>query len=138
MRSCREIEAPFCDYIKTQYKKPLLLTGPVLPDPPRIGVAGKVIAGIRAIGIAILSGLETTDRSRNNKGFKERVEGRGVASRSNARMMAGDLKVGVEVEKREEDGWFGKESVCKAMKLVMDEESEIGQEVRKNHTEFGE
>ncbi|KAF6143451.1 hypothetical protein GIB67_029620 [Kingdonia uniflora] len=41
-------------------------------------------------------------------------------------MMAGDLKVCVEVEKMEEDGWFGKESVCKAMKLVMDEESEIG------------
>ncbi|KAE9620722.1 putative anthocyanidin 3-O-glucoside 2''-O-glucosyltransferase [Lupinus albus] len=52
----------------------------------------------------------------------------------NARNMAGKLKVGVEVEKGEEDGLFTKESVCEAVRIVMDDESEIGKEVRANHT----
>ncbi|KAL5554439.1 hypothetical protein UlMin_041840 [Ulmus minor] len=30
MRTCREIHGRFCDYIGTQFKKPILLTGPVL------------------------------------------------------------------------------------------------------------
>jgi hypothetical protein len=51
----------------------------------------------------------------------------------NARMMSRKLKVGVEVEKGEEDGLFTKESVCKAVNIVMDDENEVGREVRKNH-----
>ncbi|KAF5191949.1 Glycosyltransferase [Thalictrum thalictroides] len=43
------------------------------------------------------------------------------------------LKVAVNVERREEDGWYTKEDVCKAVKLVMDEGSEVGEEVRANH-----
>ncbi|KAL5716318.1 anthocyanidin 3-O-glucoside 2'''-O-xylosyltransferase [Ranunculus cassubicifolius] len=54
----------------------------------------------------------------------------------NARLMGGDLKVGVEVEKRSEDGWYTKENVLKAVNLVMDEESEIGSEVRANHSKW--
>jgi hypothetical protein len=54
----------------------------------------------------------------------------------NARMMSEKLKVGVEVEKGEEDGLFTKESVCKAVRIVMDDENEIGREVRKNHNEL--
>ncbi|KAI4295417.1 hypothetical protein L6164_035465 [Bauhinia variegata] len=50
----------------------------------------------------------------------------------NARFIGNSLKAGVEVEKGEEDGLFTKESVCKAVKLVMDGESEIGREVRAN------
>ncbi|CAL5342689.1 unnamed protein product [Camellia sinensis] len=50
----------------------------------------------------------------------------------NARMMSRNLKVGVEVEKGE-DGLFTRESVCRAVRVVMDEESEIGKEVRENH-----
>ncbi|KAF8411118.1 hypothetical protein HHK36_003657 [Tetracentron sinense] len=53
----------------------------------------------------------------------------------NARMMSGDLKVGVEVEKGEE-GLFTKESVCKAVKSVMDQDSEIGTELRGNHANW--
>ncbi|KGN43487.1 cyanidin 3-O-galactoside 2''-O-xylosyltransferase FGGT1 [Cucumis sativus] len=49
-----------------------------------------------------------------------------------ARTLSSHLKVGVEVEKREEDGFFSKESVCKAVKTVMDEENESGKEVRAN------
>ncbi|KAL6197215.1 hypothetical protein ACLB2K_032827 [Fragaria x ananassa] len=56
----------------------------------------------------------------------------------NARMMSGDLKVGVEVEKGDEDGLFTKEGVCKAVKAVMDENSEVGKEVKTNHAKWRE
>ncbi|GMP67412.1 hypothetical protein CsSME_00027409 [Camellia sinensis var. sinensis] len=55
----------------------------------------------------------------------------------NARMMSRNLKVGVEVEKGE-DGLFTRESVCRAVRVVMDEESEIGKEVRENHGKMRE
>ncbi|XP_027341271.1 UDP-glycosyltransferase 79B30-like [Abrus precatorius] len=51
----------------------------------------------------------------------------------NARLLSRSLKVGVEVEKGEEDGLSTKESVCKAVKSVMDDGNELGQEVRANH-----
>ncbi|KAL8460551.1 hypothetical protein ACS0TY_032178 [Phlomoides rotata] len=44
----------------------------------------------------------------------------------NSRLMGGELKVGVEVEKGDEDGLFTKEGVMKAVKLVMEEGSEVG------------
>lgn len=56
----------------------------------------------------------------------------------NARFMGGDLKVGVEVEKGEEDGLFNKDGVCKAVRSVMDGDSEIGKEVRDNHGKWRE
>lgn len=56
----------------------------------------------------------------------------------NARLMAKSLKVGVEVEKGEEDGLFSKESVCKAVRTVMDNENEIGKEVRANRAQLRE
>lgn len=55
-----------------------------------------------------------------------------------ARVMGRDLRVGVKVEKGEEDGVFTKEGVCKAVRDVMDEESEVGKEVRRNHTKWRE
>ncbi|KAK6792788.1 hypothetical protein RDI58_011869 [Solanum bulbocastanum] len=33
MRTCREIEGTFCDYIATHSEKPILYTGPVLSEP---------------------------------------------------------------------------------------------------------
>ncbi|XP_030940903.1 anthocyanidin 3-O-glucoside 2''-O-glucosyltransferase-like [Quercus lobata] len=56
----------------------------------------------------------------------------------NARLMSEDLKVGVEVEKGEEDGLFTREGVCKAVKAVMDDDSEVGKEVRANHAKWRE
>ncbi|KAI4333628.1 hypothetical protein L6164_018409 [Bauhinia variegata] len=32
IRTCRELEGDFCDYMAEQYKKPVLLSGPVLPE----------------------------------------------------------------------------------------------------------
>ncbi|KDP36254.1 hypothetical protein JCGZ_09819 [Jatropha curcas] len=33
IRTCHETEGKFCDYIGSQYKKPVFLTGPVIPEP---------------------------------------------------------------------------------------------------------
>lgn len=56
----------------------------------------------------------------------------------NARMMGNNLKVGVEVEKGEEDGRLTKESVCKAVNTVMDEGDAYGNKVRENHAKIRE
>jgi hypothetical protein len=54
----------------------------------------------------------------------------------NARMMANNWKVGVEIEKGEEDGLFTKGSVCKVVKAVMEVYSEVGRLVRANHAKL--
>ena len=46
----------------------------------------------------------------------------------NTRLLAEVLQVAVEV-KKDENGWFSKKSLCKAIKSLMDEENEVG----KNH-----
>ncbi|XP_028807758.1 UDP-glycosyltransferase 79B30-like [Neltuma alba] len=51
----------------------------------------------------------------------------------NARMISDRFKAGVEVKKGEEDGLFTKESVCEAVRSVMNKESEIAKEIRANH-----
>ncbi|PIA30582.1 hypothetical protein AQUCO_05500115v1 [Aquilegia coerulea] len=54
----------------------------------------------------------------------------------NAKFMTEELQVAVDVNRREEDGWFTKESVCNAVKIVMDEGSKVGEEVRENHLKW--
>ncbi|KAK7246428.1 hypothetical protein RIF29_41296 [Crotalaria pallida] len=56
----------------------------------------------------------------------------------NARIMSGDLKIGVEVEKNEEDGLFTREAVCKAVRAVTENDSELGHVVRTNHAKWRE
>ncbi|KAL7000517.1 Cyanidin 3-O-galactoside 2''-O-xylosyltransferase FGGT1 [Sarracenia purpurea var. burkii] len=56
----------------------------------------------------------------------------------NARMMSQVLKVGVEVEKGDGDGLFTRESVCRAVRTVMEEDNEVGKEVRTNHDKLRE
>lgn len=57
----------------------------------------------------------------------------------NARLMSLELKIGVEVEKREnDDGFFTKEAIEKAVSTVMEAESEVGKEVRANHAKWRE
>ena len=55
-----------------------------------------------------------------------------------ARMLGRSLRVGVEVEKDEEEGFFTKESVRKAVRTIMDDENEIGKEVRANRAKLKE
>uniref|UniRef100_A0A5B7BNK1 Glycosyltransferase n=1 Tax=Davidia involucrata TaxID=16924 RepID=A0A5B7BNK1_DAVIN len=33
-KTCKEIEGPYCDYIENQFKRPVILAGPVLPEEP--------------------------------------------------------------------------------------------------------
>ncbi|KAF9588174.1 hypothetical protein IFM89_007863 [Coptis chinensis] len=54
------------------------------------------------------------------------------------RLMSGDLKVAVEIEAREEDGWYTKENVCNAVNTVMDENNETGKQVRANRLKLKE
>ncbi|RDX74180.1 UDP-glycosyltransferase 79B30, partial [Mucuna pruriens] len=218
-KGCREIEGPYVDYLADQFGKPILLSGPVIPEPPNtlldqtwaswlgrfqlgsviycaLGSEWKLphdqfqelLLGLELTGLPFLAvlkvpiGFETIEAALP-EGFKERVEGRGIVHSGwiqqqlilehpslgcfithcgagsltealvntcqivllpqldadhivNARMMARNLKVGVEVEKGEEDGLFTKESVCKAVKIVMDDENEVGREVRANHAKL--
>lgn len=55
-----------------------------------------------------------------------------------ARLIGSVLKAGIEVERGEEDGFFTRESVCKGIKTVMEEESEVGISIRANRTELRE
>ena len=54
----------------------------------------------------------------------------------NARIMSNNLKVGVEIEKGEEDGLFTKESICKAVRTVMEDDNKVGRKVRANHAKL--
>ncbi|KAF9610462.1 hypothetical protein IFM89_022426 [Coptis chinensis] len=212
---CRELEGHFCEYIGNQYKKRVLLLGPVLRKPSHIPLAekwGKWLAGFEkgsvvycafgsecvltkdqfqelVLGLELTGfpfivrlkppfGVDTVEEALPD-GFKDRIGGRGVVHGDwvqqelilnhpsvgcfvshcgfgsmweslvntcqiivvphagdqfvNAKFMTRELKVAVDVERREEDGWFTKESMCKAVKLVMDQGSEVGEQVRANH-----
>ncbi|OVA11698.1 UDP-glucuronosyl/UDP-glucosyltransferase [Macleaya cordata] len=179
-RTCREIEGPYCDYLEVQYGRPVVLTGPALPDQKATHLleerwanwlggfkAGSVlycafgsecvlrkdefqelVLGFELTGMPFFMALKphagaATLEEALPEGFEERVCGRGVVHGSwvqqphilahpsagcferslNARILSGDLKVAVEVERREDDGWFTKEGVCSAVKAVMDEKS---------------
>ncbi|KAL6314540.1 hypothetical protein AAG906_026879 [Vitis piasezkii] len=190
IRTCQETEGPICDYIGSQYGKPVFLTGPVLPNPSVEPLEdqwaqwlggfkpGSVIfcafgsqnvlekdqfqellLGFELTGLPFLVALKpptgaATIEEALPEGFQERVGGRGMvhggggcSSRHagtgtpdqilNSRLLAEELKVAVEVE-REENGLFSKESLCDAIKTVMDENSEVGGLVKKNHAKWKE
>ncbi|KAG8385495.1 hypothetical protein BUALT_Bualt03G0051300 [Buddleja alternifolia] len=56
----------------------------------------------------------------------------------NARLLSEDLRVGVEVEKGDEDGVFTKEGVHGAIMAAMADDSRIGKEIRANHEKLRE
>ncbi|KAK8481853.1 hypothetical protein V6N13_032674 [Hibiscus sabdariffa] len=217
-KTCKEIEGPYCDYIRNQFDKPVLYAGPVVPEPPKAvleerwekllsnfeaksmifcafgsecvlkkGQFQELVLGLELTGLPFLvalkppTGAETIE-SALPEGFQERVKGRGLIHGGwvpqqlilrhpsvgyfvthcgsgslaeamvndcqlvllphagdqiiNARLMSGDLRIGVEVEKGEEDGLFTKEDVYKAVKSVMDQGSELGKGTRANHAKW--
>ncbi|XWS18458.1 hypothetical protein CRYUN_Cryun32bG0045200 [Craigia yunnanensis] len=97
----------------------------------------ELVLGLELTGLPFLvalkppMGAETTE-SALPEGFQDGVKGRRLSICAllphigdqiiNARLMAEDLKVGVEVEKGEEDGLFSKDDVCKAVMTVMDDD----------------
>ncbi|PON39004.1 UDP-glucuronosyl/UDP-glucosyltransferase [Parasponia andersonii] len=218
IRTCRELEGAFCDYMGAQFEKQVLLTGPLLPDtaadattvsledrwaewlgqfePGSVVFCAfgsqhvlekdqfrELVLGFELTGLPFLVALKPpvgcdTVEEALPEGFEERVKGRGVVYGGwvqqplilgspsvgcfvnhcgfgsmweslmtdnqivlvphlgdqilNTKLLAGELKVAVEVE-REENRWFSKESLSKAIKSVMDEDSEVGIMVRNNH-----
>ncbi|XP_004236774.1 UDP-glycosyltransferase 79B6 isoform X1 [Solanum lycopersicum] len=221
LKTCREIEGTFGDYIATQFKKPVLYTGPVLPDPEKGPLAEhglsnwlekfepgsvvfcafgsqlilekkqfqELVLGLELTGLPFLVVLKPPEGTNSveealPEGFKERVQEKGLVlacwvpqlkilthksvgcfvshcgygsmweslalcdcqlvllpsandQTLSARMMEQDLKVGVEV-KKDENGWFSKESLCKAVKCVMDKDSQVGCLVKENHRKWKE
>ncbi|KAM7492555.1 hypothetical protein LguiA_035476 [Lonicera macranthoides] len=219
MRTCKEIEAQMCEYIGTQFNKPVLLTGPVLPRPVKTQLEDRwakwlnqfeprsvvfcvfgsqlvleknqfqeLVLGFELTGLPFLVALKppsgaTTVEEALPEGFEERTKGRGIVyggwvdqplilghpsigcfvnhsgfgsmwealmSESqivlvphlgdqilNARLLSEELKVGVEI-KRDENGWFSKEILCDAIKCTMEEESEVGGLIKKNHAKWKE
>ncbi|KAG6640555.1 cyanidin 3-O-galactoside 2''-O-xylosyltransferase FGGT1-like [Carya illinoinensis] len=219
-KACREMEGIYCDYLQAQIRKPVILSGPIVPGPPTSALEKKwatwmdgfeaktvifcalgsecilkkdqfqeLVLGLELSGLPFFAALKPpteveTIESALPEGFEERVKGRGIVhgewvqqqlilqhpsvgcfvthcgSNSSAeglvsecqlvllphaveqhiiaREMAGDLKLGVEVEKGEEDGLFTREGVCRAVRAVMDDDSRVGQEVRANHTKWRE
>ncbi|KAJ7981783.1 UDP-glycosyltransferase [Quillaja saponaria] len=220
MRTCQEFEGKLCEYIATQYQKPVFLTGPVLPgedtktpledrwanwlggfNPGSVVFCAfgsqfilekdqfqELVLGFELTGLPFLIVLKpptgcATIEEALPEGFEERVKGRGVVYGGwvkqplilkhpsvgcfvshcgfgsmweslmsdcqivlvpllwdqilNTRQLAEELEIAVEVE-REKNGWFPKESLCKAIKSVMDTDSEVGMKVKNNHTKWKE
>ncbi|KAF8411001.1 hypothetical protein HHK36_003540 [Tetracentron sinense] len=217
-RTCRDMEGPYCDYLESWFGKQVLLSGPVVPEPPTSALEDRwaewlggfeadsvlycafgsecvlqkdqfqeLLLGFELTGLPFFVALKSpigaeTIEAALPEGFEERIQGRGVVHGGwvqqqlilghpsvgcfvthcgsgsqieglvskcrlvllphtgdqffNARMMSSDLKVGVEVEKGEEDGLFTKESVCTAVKSVMDKDSKVGREVTVNHAKW--
>ncbi|KAL5562904.1 hypothetical protein UlMin_032651 [Ulmus minor] len=222
MRSCRELEGNFCDCISNYLGKPVLLTGPVLPE---TGVTNssleerwadwldrfepgsvvfcvfgsqiileksqfqELVSGFELTGLPFFVALKPPKGCASVEeafplGFEERVKGRGVVYEGwvqqplilshpsigcfvnhcgpgtmwesllsdsqivlvpflfdqilNTRLLAGDLKVAVEVEREGIDRWFSKENLSEAIKSVMDKDSEVGIMVKKNHAKLRE
>lgn len=219
-KACEEMEGTYCKFFEKTFKKPVILAGPVLPEPPTSILEEKwtkwlngfkdreviycafgsecilqkdqfqeLLLGFELTGLPFFAALKPpfgtkTVEEALPEGFEERTQGKGVVHGGwvqqqlilahpsvgcfvthcgsgslseglvsqcqmvllphmadhaiNARMMSGDLRAGVEVEKGDEDGLFTKEGVCKSIRMVMDEESEIGKEVRANHAKWRE
>ncbi|GAU12947.1 hypothetical protein TSUD_97570 [Trifolium subterraneum] len=88
------------------------------------------------------------------KGFLERVKNRGIvhsgwlqqllilehSSFFNSKLIADDLKAGIEVKNRkDEDGFFEKEELLEDVKTVMVEvDKEPGKQIRENHKKWRE
>ncbi|KAL9343155.1 hypothetical protein Peur_063586 [Populus x canadensis] len=219
-RTCREIEGPYADYVGNQFDKPVLFSGPVIPEPNTSTLEEKLykwlvefeansviycafgsectlekdqfeelLLGLELTGMPFLAALKPPAGYESielalPQGFQERICGRGMVHGGwvqqqlilehpsvgcfithcgsgslseasinkcqlvllphvgdhifQARLMSLHLKVGVEVEKGEEDGLFTKETVYKAVRTVMEEESEFGRDVKTNRAKLRE
>ncbi|XP_022862334.1 anthocyanidin 3-O-glucosyltransferase-like isoform X2 [Olea europaea var. sylvestris] len=223
-KTCNEMEAPYINYFKSQFKKPVLLVGPVVPEPPPDHLEEKwakwldkfeahsviycsfgsetfltddqikeLALGLDMTGLPfflILNFPVNVDVSAELKralpqGFLERVEGKGIihtgwvqqqqilAHKSvgcylchagfssvieaivndcqlvmlpqksdqflNSKLVHGDLEAGVEVDRRDEDGFFGKEDIKSAVETVMfNINKEPGKSIRANQKKWKE
>ncbi|KAG0528708.1 hypothetical protein BDA96_05G035400 [Sorghum bicolor] len=193
-KTCAEMEGAYVEYLAAQYRKPVLMAGPLVPDRPQgelderwstwlsafpdgavvfasfgsetflpPAAATELLLGLEATGRPFLAVLNCPDGEAvvAPPGFAERVAGRGVVCSGwvqqqhilhhrsvgcyvthvgfssvveglvagcrlvllpmkgdqylNAALFARELRVGVEVARRDEDGWFGRQDVCDAV-----------------------
>nr|URA11569.1 anthocyanidin 3-O-glucosyltransferase [Bacopa monnieri] len=222
-KTCDEMEAPYIEYVKSQFKKPVLVSGPVVPGPRADPLEEKwaewlgqfeaksvifcafgsetflnddqikeLALGLELTGFPFLlvfnfpGNLDASAEVRRAlpEGFMERVRGKGVISSGwvqqqqilahmsvgcylchagfssvvealvndcqlvmlpqkgdqflNSKLVSGDLKAGVEVNRRDEDGYFGKEDIKNAVECVMVDGvgNEIGRIVRNNQKKW--
>ncbi|KAH7512604.1 hypothetical protein FEM48_Zijuj12G0108300 [Ziziphus jujuba var. spinosa] len=214
IRTCRELEGKYCDYIESQYGKPVLLTGSALPESENTVLEDRwakwlsgfepgsvvfcsfgsqyilekeqfqeLVLGIEQSGqpffIALKPpvGCQTVEEGLPER-FEDRVKGTGVVyggwvqqpqmlshpsvgcfvnhcgsgsvweslmsdnqivflprfgdQTLYSKLFAQELKVAVSVEK-DENGWFPKDRLSKAIKSVMDKDSKVGIMVKNNH-----
>ncbi|XP_058093380.1 anthocyanidin-3-O-glucoside rhamnosyltransferase-like [Magnolia sinica] len=222
IKTCLEMEAPYVKFIESQYGKPVLLAGPVVPQPPTGALdhgwadwlgqfpeksvvfcsfgsetflkddqIRELVLGLEMAGPPFLVVLNFPDEedtvARLNaalpEGFKERVKDKGVVYTGwvqqqhilahdsvgcfvchgglssitealisdcqlvllpqkgdqflNTRLVSGDLKAGIEVKREDENGYFGKEDLCEAVKAIMEKvDEEPGKTVRENHRKW--
>ncbi|KAK3230492.1 hypothetical protein Dsin_002373 [Dipteronia sinensis] len=224
IKTCKEMEGPYVDFIKNQYQKPVLLTGPLVPEPPSGELEekwAKWLDKFPAKSVIFCSfgsetflsddqikelalGLELTglpfflvlnfpanadaqtelDRALPD-GLMERVKNKGVVHTGwvqqqlilahgsvgcyvfhsgyssiieglindcqlvllcfkgdqflNSKLVSGDMRAGVEVNRREDKGHFGKEDIMEAVKTVMvDANREPGVSILANHKKWRE
>ncbi|KAF4346526.1 hypothetical protein G4B88_016254 [Cannabis sativa] len=215
IKTCREIDGLFIDFLEKDFGKPILLTGS-LPDPPTNPLEKKwldflgqfkpnsviycclgsesiltksqfqeLALGLELSGFPFLAALRTPSGADSIEealpdGFQERIGERGVihggwiqqpqilnhpsigcfithcgggsfsealVAKSKcvlvllpnrgdqifyARILEKTFKAGIEVEKSEEEGLFTIEGVFKAIKTAMEDDNEVGKEVRAN------
>ncbi|KHN30680.1 Anthocyanidin 3-O-glucosyltransferase [Glycine soja] len=214
-KTCKEIEGPYLDYIETQFRKPVLLSGPLVPEPSTDVLEEKwskwldgfpaksvilcsfgsetflsdyqikeLASGLELTGLPFILVLAKAELERAlPKGYLERVKNRGVVHSGwfqqqlvlkhssvgcyvchggfssvieamvnecqlvllpfkgdqffNSKLIANDLKAGVEVNRSDEDGFFHKEDILEALKTVMLEDNkEQGKQIRENHMQW--
>ncbi|KAH7567978.1 hypothetical protein JRO89_XS07G0204600 [Xanthoceras sorbifolium] len=224
IKTCHEMEGPYVDFIKTQFQKPVLLTGPLVPEPPSGELEEKwanwlgqfpeksvifcsfgsetfldedqikqLALGLELTGLPfflVLNFPANTDVQTElvralPEGFMERVKNKGVVHTGwvqqqlilahnsvgcyvfhsgyssiieglindcqlvflsfkgdqflNSKLVAGDMRAGVEVNRRDNDGHFGKEDIMEAVKTVMVEvNKEPGVSILANHKKWRE
>ncbi|KAF3780373.1 UDP-glycosyltransferase [Nymphaea thermarum] len=56
----------------------------------------------------------------------------------NAKLMVKRLKAGVAVKRRSKDGWFTREAVCEALRMVMENDGEKTKKIRANNAKLRE
>jgi hypothetical protein len=200
LKTCAEMEGAYVDYLAAQFRKPVLVAGPLVPDSPRgelderwatwlsafpdgavvfasfgsetflyPAAATELLLWLEATGRPFLAVLNSPDGAAvvPPPGFAERVSGRGLVHTGwvqqqhilrhrsvgcyvthagfssvveglvagcrlvllpmkgdqylNAALFARDLRLGVEVARRGEDGWFGRQDVCDAVAAAVAE-----------------
>nr|XP_023914402.1 UDP-glycosyltransferase 79B2-like [Quercus suber] len=158
-RTYHEVEGPYCDYLRQQYAKPVLLTGSVLAETPETKLDEKwtkwlcnfepeLLFGFELCGQPFLVALSTPSVgcSVTLCGYESMWESLLSDCQIvcvpylndqilNARLMVEELKVAVEVE-REDNGCISKQSLSEAIISVMD--NEVAGIVKHNHAKLKE